>query len=534
MMSEGRSLLRARLIHMKLLNRLFILNMLGVFCLGLLPANPLSSPEMGLAQTTDPVLVAAGDIANCKRSQDEETAKLIDGIPGTVVTLGDNAYPDGMLTHFNNCYGPTWGRHKDRTRPVPGNHEYHSPGAAGYYTYFGTAASPLDANCTNDCKGYYAYDLGSWHIIALNSEIDHNTGSVQEQWLRADLAEHQNVCTLAYWHRPRFSSGRHGSDDGSHPIWQALYEYGADVVLNGHDHSYERFAPQDPSGQADPAHGIREFVVGTGGAGFYNFPTIRANSEARNNSAWGVLKLTLHPASYDWEFIPIAGQTFTDTGSASCVSARPDASDVIFAAGFESGDLSVWSASNTDGGDLSASAAAALVGSQGLQAVINDDHSIYVDDKLPNAEPRYRVRFYFDPNSISMANGDAHQIFYGYAGKATKVLRLEFRQALETYQLRGRLLDDSNSWINTDWFTLSDAPHSIELDWRAASSADSQDGTLALWIDGVPQAGLTGIDNDTRRIDRVRLGAVAGVDPGTRGTYFFDAFESRRETSIVP
>jgi hypothetical protein len=177
----------------------------------------------------------------------------------------------------------------------------------------------LDNNCTSNCKGYYSYNLGTWHIIALNSEVGYTASSAQVQWLRADLAANQNVCTLAYWHHPRFSSGQHGNIARSQPFWDALYEYGADVVLNGHDHTYERFAPQNPNGQADANRGIREFVVGTGGAGLYPFPTIQPNSQVRNNTTYGVLKLTLHSTSYDWQFVPIAGQTFTDSGSSNCV-----------------------------------------------------------------------------------------------------------------------------------------------------------------------------------------------------------------------
>jgi hypothetical protein len=297
--------------------------LIAVFFAGLVLGSPARLPETALAQTADPVLVGAGDIANCNRTQDGSTAQLLDGIAGTVVTLGDNAYPDGTPTQFTNCYGPTWGRHKNRTRPSPGNHDYHTAGAAGYYTYFGASASPRDTNCTSNCQGYYSYNLGGWHIIALNSELAHGAGSAQEQWLRADLAANQNLCTLAYWHKPRFSSGQHGNNSTFQALWQALYEYGADVVLNGHDHTYERFAPQNPGGQADPTRGIREFVVGTGGAGLYPFPAIQANSQVRDNTTWGALKLTLHPTSYDWEFIPVAGQTFTDAGSANCIGAGP-------------------------------------------------------------------------------------------------------------------------------------------------------------------------------------------------------------------
>jgi hypothetical protein len=294
-----------------------------MFLSGLELKNLLPWPEPALAQAGDPVLVGAGDITHCNRNKDEATAELLDNIDGTVFTVGDNAYPDGTLAEFKDCYEPTWGRHKDRTRPAVGNHDYRTDGAAGYFTYFGAAASPLDTNCTSNCKGYYSYNLGDWHIIVLNSEIDHSAGSPQEQWLRADLAADQSLCTLAYWHRARFSSGKHGTRRSLHAFWQALYDYGADVVLSGHDHLYERFALQNPSGQADPNRGIRQFVVGTGGAKTYQFSTIRANSEVRNNTAWGVLKLTLHSTSYDWEFVSVAGQSFTDAGSANCVSAGP-------------------------------------------------------------------------------------------------------------------------------------------------------------------------------------------------------------------
>src|SRR3989344_301351 len=274
-----------------------------------------------VSETPDPVLLAAGDITNCSRTQDESTAQILDNQSGTVVTLGDNAYPDGTLDQFNTCYEPTWGRHKDRTNPSPGNHDYHVVGAAGYFTYFGDKATPQEPGCTANCLGYYSYNLGDWHIVALNSEIDHTTISPQVQWLRADLAANPNVCTLAYYHKPRFSSGQHGSNTGMQAVWQALYDNGVDVVLNGHDHLYERFAPQDALGQSDPDNGVRAFIVGTGGASLYSFPTILPNSEVRENTTWRVLKLTLHPAGYAWEFLPIAGQTFTDSGTSTCSGA---------------------------------------------------------------------------------------------------------------------------------------------------------------------------------------------------------------------
>ena len=279
-------------------------------------------PEMGGDPAAEippaAVLVGAGDIAVCGSSADEGSAALLDGIAGTVFTLGDNVYQDGTAADFANCYEVSWGRHKHRTAPAPGNHDYNTPRAAPYFAYFGAAAG-------DPSRGYYSYDLGAWHVIVINSNCREvggcHAGSPQEQWLRADLAANPTACTLAYWHHPRFSSGPHGSDERLGPFWEALYEFGVDVVLSGHDHLYERFAPQDPGGVADPVRGIRQFTVGTGGAGLYGLKQVIANSEVRNDDTHGVLKLTLHPTGYDWEFVPVAGMTFSDTGSASCSAA---------------------------------------------------------------------------------------------------------------------------------------------------------------------------------------------------------------------
>ena len=257
------------------------------------------------------MLVGAGDIADCSSNGDEQTAALLDAIAGTVFTAGDNAYPDGTAADFANCYDGSWGRHKTRTRPAPGNHDYHTSGASAYYSYFGANAGPAG-------RGYYSYDLGAWHIISLNSNISMSAGSAQEQWLRADLAASTKSCTLAYWHHPRFSSGSHGSSTSPQPLWQALYDYNAEIVISGHDHNYQRFAPQTPAGVADPVRGIREFIVGTGGASHYAFSTPIANTEAYNTDTDGVLKLTLDAGSYAWEFVPVAGKTYTDSGVGSC------------------------------------------------------------------------------------------------------------------------------------------------------------------------------------------------------------------------
>lgn len=274
-------------------------------------------PFFGLTCTaaSDPVLTGAGDIASCTSSGDEATAALLDTIPGTVFTTGDNAYDAGSASEFASCYEPSWGRHKLRTMPSAGNHEYGTPGAAGYFAYFGSAAG-------DPSRGYYSYDLGAWHIVVLNSNCSQvggcGAGSPQEQWLRGDMANHPTSCTLAYWHHARFSSGLHGSNATYGPIWQALYDYDADVVVNGHDHDYERFAPQDPGGAPDPTRGIRQFVVGTGGKSHYAFTSVEPNSEVRNADTFGVLQLTLHSGSYDWAFVPESGKTFTDSGSNLC------------------------------------------------------------------------------------------------------------------------------------------------------------------------------------------------------------------------
>lgn len=263
----------------------------------------------------DPVLVGAGDIADCSSAGDEATAALLDDIPGTVFTAGDNAYGDGSVQEFADCYDPSWGRHKQRTMPAPGNHDYHTADASGYFGYFGMAAGL-------PTQGYYSYDLGDWHIIVLNSNCSEiggcGVGSPQEQWLRQDLATHPTTCTAAYFHHPLFSSGHHGSNGAMEALWQALYDYNADVVLNGHDHNYERFAPQDPSGNLDLQRGLRQFVVGTGGKSHYSVTSPLANSEVTNDDTFGVLKLTLRAGTYEWAFVPVAGATFTDAGTGVC------------------------------------------------------------------------------------------------------------------------------------------------------------------------------------------------------------------------
>jgi chitodextrinase len=937
-------------------------------------------PQAVLA-AADPVIAAAGDIAcdptnsnfnngngssgSCRQKYTSDL--LVNGGFAAVLPLGDIQYYCGGYQAFLQAYDLSWGRVKSITRPVVGNHEYltsggtgcnnANAGAAGYFQYFGAAAGTPG-------QGYYSYDIGAWHIIAINSNCGDAGGcsssSPQGQWLAADLAAHSNICTLAYWHIPLFSSGGRASSN-TQSIWNVLYNANADVILTGHDHIYERFAPQTPNGTLDNVRGIRQFVVGSGGANHTSLASIAANSQVRNDDTYGILKLTLHPTSYDWQFVPEAGQSFTDSGSTPChgltsdvtapttpgnlaatavapgrinltwnastdnvgvvgyqvfrnnvqiatastnsysdttlqpqttytykviafdaggnfsaasnnasattpsdttaptaptnlshtitslgqvsltwtastddvavtgykvfrngtqiattsvashidttvagnttydyyvtafdsvgnnsghsntvtvttpapptvltfnpvadtyvqsdmptsnfgstsqivvdnspvrnlllkfnvsavgtrtvlsaklriycedgssvggtfyrvadnswteagvtwntapaadaailanvgaaaagnwyeidvtslvtgdgtfslkgISTSSDGSyysskeglagfapqlvvttsaasgpsltptrtptatatgsatttntpidtatvgpsptqtdtatvgptptqtdtptstptytptntptatntptptntlipvvDPIFADEFESGNLTAWSsASMTDAGDLSVSSAAALIGSNGLQALINDNNSIYVTDDTPDAEARYRARFYFDPNSIVMADRDALYLFTAHnTGTSTGVVRIEFRFYKGSYQLRAGLRNDGGGWTNSNWMILSDATHSIELDWQASASAVASNGSLTLWIDdgidnnGQPNASLTGVDNDTRRIIHVEMGAVSGIDPGTRGTLYFDAFESRRQSYIGP
>ncbi len=276
------------------------------------PEAPIQTPTSG----GDPVLVGAGDITRCSTKGDQITAQLLENIPGTIFTAGDSENDEGSPEEYAECFAPYWGKMLSRIRPALGNHDYLTQEAAGFFGYFSSMASETQT-------GYYSYDLGAWHIVVLNSNCSKvggcDEGSPELEWLRADLAAHPVQCTLAYWHHPRFSSGKHGSDPHMQPFWQVLFEYGTEVVVNGHNHDYERFAPQDPEGNSDPVNGIREFVAGTGGASHDPFPEpALPNTEIRNDVTFGVLKFTLHPMSYDWEFIPEPGKKFTDNGSTAC------------------------------------------------------------------------------------------------------------------------------------------------------------------------------------------------------------------------
>ncbi len=305
-----------------------------VWTLAVLLAGAIA-PAPGRSQAGGPppsvVIAAAGDIAcdpgdaNYNGGAGTATAcrmaatsdLLLSLAPDAVLTLGDNQYENGTLAKYQASYDPSWGRLKAITLPVPGNHEYLTAGAAGYFAYFGAAAGTAG-------QGWYSVDRGGWHLVALNSNCAAVGGcdaaSPQGQWLAADLAAHPDVCTLAFWHHPRFSSGPHGNDATTQPFWDALWAAGADVVLNGHDHIYERFAPQRPAGVADPA-GPRQLTVGTGGKNLTGVVAVQPNSVARHAASFGVLELTLYGNGYEWRFAPLAGSTFHDAGAAFCHSA---------------------------------------------------------------------------------------------------------------------------------------------------------------------------------------------------------------------
>ena len=266
-------------------------------------------------------LYAAGDIAECRtknisdtmaaRTAEKIAAAVADDGTARVLTLGDNAYPNGSTEDYATCYEPTWGRLKMRTLPSPGNHEYHTPNATGYFDYFGSLAGPQR-------RGYYSVDIGGWHVISLNSNLSGAAQQAQLDWLKSDLAARPTGCALAYWHHPVFSSGAHGNNVVMRDAWQLLAAAGADVVLSAHDHDYERFAPQDIDGKSDPQHGMRQFVVGGGGAQLTPLLGRRPNSETADNSSHGVLKLTLTRSGYAWNYLPVNGGTYRDSGSAAC------------------------------------------------------------------------------------------------------------------------------------------------------------------------------------------------------------------------
>jgi 3',5'-cyclic AMP phosphodiesterase CpdA len=279
--------------------------------------NQGSETTVTLSATT---LLAAGDIAECDHQGDEATARILADYPSaTIATLGDNAYDKGTAQEFENCYGPSWGKFRDRTKPATGNHDLSTKNAQGYWEYFGDRGGPYD-------EYFYSYDIGVWRVVVLNSDCWRVGGcdldDLQARWLRDELRQRGRRCTLAYWHRPPFSSGRYGEPKETGrvlPLWQILYEEGVDLLLTAHEHSYERFTPMDAAGKQDDVNGVRLIVVGTGGGNLRPFenPPL-PTTVVRNDDTWGVLKLTLSAGKYKWNFLPVQGSTFTDSGSGTC------------------------------------------------------------------------------------------------------------------------------------------------------------------------------------------------------------------------
>jgi tartrate-resistant acid phosphatase type 5 len=561
--------------------------------------------------------------------------------PEFVITMGDNTYSSaidqniGQYYHefiypYIGSYGA--GATNNLFFPSIGNHDWGESNGQLYFDYF-----TLPNN-----ERYYDYVRGPVHFFVIDSDSHEPDGtsssSTQALWLQARLAASTSAWNIVYFHHPPYSSS--GSSSGMRWPFQA---WGADIVLAGHRHNYERVM----------INGFPYLVNGLGGASIHSFGTPITGSVVRYNSDYGAMLVNASSSSVTFQFItrtgavidtytlgttvtatPTATRTPTPTASATAtlgpsatptatrtptlsptptftptntatpidtatpsqtftpsqtytatntptITATPTATrtpsqtftpaptftptetrtptstqtatathtptstptstatsasapDLIFANGFESGDLSAWSSSSIDLGDLSVSSSAAVNGSYGLQAVIDDTNAIYVADESPNGETRYRARFYFDPNSISMASNDDYYIFSGYSGTSTLVLRMKFQYSGASYQLQAQLLNDSSIWTNSSWFTISDAPHFVEVDWRAATSSGANNGSLTFWIDGLQLANLTGVDNDTWRIDRVRLGATSGINSTTLGVTYLDTFESRRQTYIGP
>ena len=360
----------------------------------------------------DPVIMAAGDIAcgsgssgaSCKQMQTSDL--LMQQNPDAVLLTGDNQYEDGELPDYQSFYDPSWGRKKSITHPAIGNHEYGDPNGKGTFDYFNGVGNFSGPAGDRD-KAYYSYDLGNWHLIALNSNCSKaggcSAGSAQEQWLRADLAANTKPCTLAYWHHPRWTSDTRDFDTPAvQSFWNALYDYGAEVVLVGHSHFYERFAPQNPSHQLDNSLGIRQFIVGTGGRNVYGFGTIEANSQVRNGTTFGALKMTLHPGSYDWQFLPIAGSSFTDSGTTFCHGTTTDSSDpttptnlAATAVGGNRVDLT-WTASTDN---------VAVAGYQvfrgGVEIGTSSTNSYSDTTAQPNATYSYQVKAFDTANNES-------------------------------------------------------------------------------------------------------------------------------------
>ncbi|MDQ1632985.1 MAG: hypothetical protein QOC80_2957, partial [Frankiaceae bacterium] len=476
-----------------------------------------SAPATATPQAAgDPVLVGAGDIASCSGTGDDQTAALLDQVPGTVFTLGDNVYDDGTPTEFANCYDPTWGRAKVRTHPVVGNHDYQTAQAAGYYGYFGSAAG-------DPSKGWYSYDLGTWHVVVLNSECSQiggcGSGSPEEVWLKSDLAAHASSNILAMWHEPRFDSvtAYTGPDTRSSVFWNDLYAAGADLVLNGHSHLYERFAPQNPSGAQDDARGITQITVGSGGEDHHLFSGAAApNSLVHNSDSYGVLKLTLRAGSYSWQFVPVAGSTFTDSGTVATHSARPavPASPTAVTATPSSAALTLgWSSSEPSSTGFVVDRAAAATGPWTRLTTSPVSGRSYVDRSAPvGATSYYQVRAVDAAGQLSSPAPTSARRDFAVPGSASGSVAAgrtvsADRPAgtasgdllLATVTARGLpALTAPNGWT----LLRTDVKGSAMTSWVYYRVADATEPASTVWTFGSSTTAVLGVT------------AVRGVDPG--------------------
>lgn len=499
--------------------------------------------------------------------------------PAFVVTVGDNNYL-GAASAIDRAIGKYY---RDYIAPYQGTYGSGSPTGNRFYPALGNHDWE-SLSCTNGvCQGpyfdyftlpgnerYYDFVQGPVHFFLVDSDAHEPDGisatSAQAAWLRARLAASTAPWKLVILHHPPYSSGPAGSTKAMQ--WP-FKSWGADVVLAGHDHHYERLE----------LNGQLYFVDGLGGTGISKRVTPIAGSQATYTQYHGALLVGAEPGTINFQFIDINGKVVdtytlnkdttitgtptntptntvppadtptavtsptatpttpptntplnTPTAPAVTNTPTPVAADVIFADDFETGTVSAWSA-NTNSAGSKVAPAAALIGNQGWQVSITSNTATYLTDNTPNAEARYRARFYFDPNTIAMKDGNAHLLFAGYHGTKV-VLRTEFRNAKGKYQVRVGTLDNGGTWKSSSWFTISDASHPVEWDWQAATAAGAKNGVLTLWIDGMLQTNVLGIDNDTRRIDAIRLGPSNGIDSGTRGVYYLDDFVSRRQSAI--
>ncbi|MEZ4865121.1 MAG: metallophosphoesterase [Caldilineaceae bacterium] len=491
--------------------------------------------------------------------------------PDFIVTVGDNNYPSGAASTMDRTIGKYY---QEYIAPYHGTYGSGSPSGNRFYPTLGNHDWYALSCANNTCQGphfdyftlpgnerYYDFVKGPVHLFIIDSDSDEPDGvsqsSAQAAWLQARLASSTAPWHLVLFHHPPYTSGTAGS---FRTLRWPFSSWGVDAVITGHDHDYERLLISNQL----------YLVDGLGGRSITSKMSPISGSQVTYIKEHGALLVDADNTTLTFRFIDVTGKvvdtysltngstpantptntpvtptntptktptpqasgsTATPTQTpASAPTATPDAADLIFSDTFEGGTLAAWS-SNTNGSAIQVSSAAAQVGQRGVAFSITSNTGTYLTDNSPNSETHYRVRFYFDPNSIPMASGDSHYIFGGYQG-SSRILRMEFRNSKGQYQIRVGALENGSTWKITSWYAISDASHTIEMEWRASTTAGANDGFLTLWIDGLPLNNISGLDNDTRRMDSIRLGPLTSLDSGTRGAYYFDDFVSRRQSYI--